>query len=251
MYTYGYPVYSSNQTNTENSKGYIGQTTQTLEDRYRQHTNTALRDESSCMILHRAMKKYGVNKFNIELLEKITNTNKKQLINELNIREQYYIDIYDTIKPSGYNMIQGGKNGVSEECLSPIDVYTLYGDFIETFDSIIDGANLLCDGDVSNISACCRGIKMSAQCFVWRYHGDAFDKFPITEEHIQRSLLAHGRITICQYTIDGVLLNNFKSFTEIIRFFLFISVSKIYFIVISHNTIIFVSILIPTHKILT
>jgi hypothetical protein len=51
--------------------------------------------------LHRAMRKYGVDNFSINILDTADN------INELKEKEMYYISKYDTYR-SGYNLTTGG-----------------------------------------------------------------------------------------------------------------------------------------------
>ena len=55
-------------TNTINDKKYVGQTRQTVEERWKEHKNDVKRRKTP---LYRAMKKYGIDKFNIYTLEKI------------------------------------------------------------------------------------------------------------------------------------------------------------------------------------
>ena len=52
-------------TNKINNKVYIGQTTQTIEQR----TNKHLSQLDDNTYFHRALKKYGINNFDIEVIE--------------------------------------------------------------------------------------------------------------------------------------------------------------------------------------
>lgn len=98
-------------TNTVNNKVYIGQTVQTVEERYqkhlfeaRQHTNRYLYD---------AMNHYGYDKFNIEAIE---------VCNDefLDAREKYWISYYKSNdRCFGYNMTEGGGGGNTFARLSP------------------------------------------------------------------------------------------------------------------------------------
>ena len=56
--------------------------------------------------LSRAFRKYGVDAFSFEIIEEIENRD------EANLREDYWINFYDTIN-TGYNQIRGGKNRTS------------------------------------------------------------------------------------------------------------------------------------------
>ena len=88
-------------TNKINNKSYIGQTTQTLEKRWKKHLSQ-LNDNT---YFHRAIKKYGANNFLKEILE-------DNIFNEkLDEREIYWIAKEGTyIDNGGYNLTVGGKN---------------------------------------------------------------------------------------------------------------------------------------------
>ena len=92
-----------------NGKIYIGQTTQRFERYIQRHFQYAL----SCVDIkhgHRprkfyaAIRKYGKENFEYEILETCSSAN------ELNEREIYYIQYYDSFT-NGYNMTLGGDGG--------------------------------------------------------------------------------------------------------------------------------------------
>lgn len=89
-------------TNLINNKCYIGQTTKTIEERYRHHIVDSKRTDrySYKYPLYSAMRKYGYENFKLEKIETCN-------ISELNEREIYWIDYYDTYK-NGYNQTLGG-----------------------------------------------------------------------------------------------------------------------------------------------
>lgn len=80
-------------------KSYIGQTTRSFSVRFAQHKREAELG-SECPI-HRAIRKYGIENFTSEILEKNIPENL------LDIREEYYIQKYDTFY-QGYNATLGG-----------------------------------------------------------------------------------------------------------------------------------------------
>ena len=88
--------------NTVNNKVYIGQTALSLERRWNLHKWTAENPSypSYPYPLYRAMRKYGINNFKIEIIEEIDNK-------DLNEREIYWISYYDSYN-KGYNMTLGG-----------------------------------------------------------------------------------------------------------------------------------------------
>ena len=201
--------------NIINNKVYIGQTTQELNARWYQHKNTSINNSNLYMLIHKAMNKYGVDNFYFEEIEKIECNKYELLKTKLNSLEIFYIKKYNSRKPNGYNMTIGGNN-VSDYCYKQVNVYDLYGKYIDTYDSIVDGANFLCNGKKDNISACCRGIRTSAQMYIWRFYGDDINKYPLpTMKEVNRILLANKIIQIYQYDYNGRLVNKYDSYKQI------------------------------------
>lgn len=86
--------------NTMNDKVYVGQTHVSIKLRFQNHLSAARRGLD--YIIGKAIRKYGEDKFYVELLEKC-------LIEELNEREQYWISFFKaTDNRFGYNMSIGG-----------------------------------------------------------------------------------------------------------------------------------------------
>lgn len=81
--------------NNINNKVYIGQTIRPIEDRFKRHINDALNNVIDTHFA-RAIRKYGKENFIIEKID----TAKDQ--DELNLKEQYWIRFYNSIK-NGYN----------------------------------------------------------------------------------------------------------------------------------------------------
>jgi group I intron endonuclease len=87
-------------TNQVNEKIYVGQATRGRVNRFRRHFNDA--KAGSSLPLHRAMRKYGFDKFTLSLL---TTAKSKEDLNRL---EVFWIKQLDS-KNSGYNMTEGGE----------------------------------------------------------------------------------------------------------------------------------------------
>jgi len=86
-------------------KIYIGQTIYGYLNRWRDHIYDALDPKKDhCKLLNRAIRKYGKENFFITLL-------KTCAIEDLNKYEQFYINVYNSMKPHGYNLKEGGSNG--------------------------------------------------------------------------------------------------------------------------------------------
>jgi group I intron endonuclease len=88
-------------TNIVNGKIYIGQTTQNLKVRLSQHLSPS---SKYCILLHKAIKKYGRNSFKIEEIAKC------YCLSELNDLEGFYIKQENSLSPNGYNLLIGGNN---------------------------------------------------------------------------------------------------------------------------------------------
>jgi len=88
-------------TNLLNGKIYIGQTQQGYKKRFIQHIYEAnyLKDKRYKSLLRQALRKYGASNFKIELLD---NTAKSSV--ELDELEALYIQAYNSLVPSGYNL---------------------------------------------------------------------------------------------------------------------------------------------------
>lgn len=94
--------------NKDNGHKYIGQTTQGVNQRWSQHISEARR--MSGKPLHRAIRKYGAHMFMVREICECS-------VDELNEKEQEYIEKYNTfLDPNHYNATNGGEgNLLSEE----------------------------------------------------------------------------------------------------------------------------------------
>ena len=87
-------------TNIINGKSYVGKTEFSIEKRFREHCLDSKKRTEEHRPLYRAMNKYGVDKFQVELLEECSTE-------EAPFREQYWIGYYKTYT-NGYNATLGG-----------------------------------------------------------------------------------------------------------------------------------------------
>lgn len=90
--------------NNINNKIYIGQTTRSIEERWREHLTTNRRQD---LPIYRAFQKYGKEHFQIEMVEECEN----KLLDE---REKFWINYFDTYN-SGYNASIGGDSPTTLE----------------------------------------------------------------------------------------------------------------------------------------
>lgn len=89
-------------------KSYFGRSINPLSKRKYHHLTSAR--NGSELYFHRAIRKYGGCNFTWEIIEKIKNEDKEDLINILNEKEIGYIKKYNTLSPNGYNLTKGGGN---------------------------------------------------------------------------------------------------------------------------------------------
>jgi len=94
-------IYCAN--NIINEKRYIGQTIRDLDKRKKEHISQA--NNGSKFAFHLAINKYGEDKFEWSIIDVVDSQE------ELDNKELYWIDFYNTYKNGGYNMSVGGQFG--------------------------------------------------------------------------------------------------------------------------------------------
>lgn len=98
-----------------NGKCYIGQAKcytirgyeHGYKGRWKGHVQAAMRQDGGCWILEAAIRKYGVDNFDLLLLCTCD-------LEDTDFFEKFYIKTLGTLHPNGYNIRTGGKNG--EHC---------------------------------------------------------------------------------------------------------------------------------------
>ena len=156
---------------------YIGQTHRTLEER-------AGNDGCNYLILNKktgklsqpaigtAIIKYGWDNFKKEIL--YDNLSSE----EADILEKELIEEYRK-KGECYNCSDGGKHTIQRKNRK-IKQYTLDGEYIKTWDSIIEIEDFInVKKAQSNIVACCKGRKKRAYGYIWRYEEDNSEVKPL------------------------------------------------------------------------
>ena len=94
--------------NSINNKIYVGQTSKSSEYRFKKHVKDALKSDRPYAI-HSAMRKYGAEKFSIEMIQECST------FEEANTLEAYYIEQLNSLCPNGYNIRPGGNNSPHSE----------------------------------------------------------------------------------------------------------------------------------------
>ena len=152
--------------NILNGKIYIGQSIE-IERRWQKHLNA-----NDDFLIHKAIKKYGKENFKFSIIEECDSS----LLNE---KECYWINFYNSIIPNGYNMIQGGSNGMGLSRGIKVIQYSLNGDYIAEYDSA-NQASLITGIDHWSICACCRKDYKHAGNYQWRYIDDKEEVIPLS-----------------------------------------------------------------------
>ena len=126
-------------TNKVNQKIYIGKTTKTIEERWKEHQCDAFKQRNENRPLHRAIRKYGVTNFSIELVEECD-------ISILSEREIYWIEEYHSFS-NGYNATLGGDGRILYD-------YELIADLLKEKYTTSDICNMLgcCSDTVRTIA---------------------------------------------------------------------------------------------------
>ena len=97
---------------SSSGKSYIGQTimidskgkSRDHMTRFEEHCKEAYNNQSGCVILNNAIRKYPKDSFQVE---KITICH----VHILDMYETFCIKFYNTLEPNGYNVREGGSNG--------------------------------------------------------------------------------------------------------------------------------------------
>lgn len=108
--------------NDMNDKIYIGQTSFSIENRFKQHLKDSEKNlTTEKRSLYNAIRKYGKEHFKIELIEETDSPNE---------REKYWIKYYNTYK-YGYNATMGGDGKILIDREKAIQLYKKYKNAVE------------------------------------------------------------------------------------------------------------------------
>lgn len=201
--------------NDLNKKKYIGQTTTTVSERFSQHKSNAKHFSTRGKyrgVFTTALYELGVEHFYYREVEKISADTNEELMDLLNEAEIFYIDLFNSIYPYGYNCSPGGDNN-SIRIRNAVVAYNAAGEKQFEFDSLIDAARYVGACNANSIIKVCRGKGQSASGYIWRYSSDSFDKYPVTisQEDLDKPHLKN--VPIDQYDLRG---NKIASYPSII-----------------------------------
>lgn len=170
-----------------NGKKYIGQTITTINQRKKDSFGTGY---SECTAFWNAICKYGgLENFTLTILKEADN-------NELDSLEQFYIKLYNTLVPNGYNIQLGGKEKKEQGSCKKVCKYNEKGELIQTYNSVSEAAREnMCSA--SNITGVCQGKVISCHGYRWAYYGELPSSKPFCKKKVY-----------C-FNEEGFLLNEF------------------------------------------
>lgn len=177
--------------NTITGECYIGATKKSIEERKQDHLQKA--NSGSNQKFHNAINTSGAGSFTWEQLDTASNSN------ELAEKETKYIYKFNSLE-NGYNADKGG--GIKKIVYQ----YDLNGELINTYDSL-ESASYAVEAKRQNISKVCIGINKTCKGFYWSYSNE----FKLNDKKDIRMK------SVAQHTIEGKIINNFKSASEASR----------------------------------
>lgn len=222
------------RTNTVNGKQYVGQT---KDFKQREYDWKSTKSSYAGAYIDNARRVYGIENFTVEILKECTTQD------ELNEWEVYYINKYNTKRPNGYNLTDGGGGTIGykmpEEAIERIRHYGMYessyrkqvlqydldGNFIREWMSAAECSR---NGyGTGAVTACCRGERRRYKGFQWKFK--VSDEIPQKIEpydyeltHKNRSECQKGKKLsleqkmktskpILQYDLDGNFIKEWYS----------------------------------------
>ena len=106
-------------TNIINNKRYVGKTTNTIEERWKEHCQDFKKERCEKRPLYDAFNKYGIENFKIEYLEEVQDDD---LLSE---KEIYWIKELGTYGSKGYNATKGGDGKILYDYNEVLELYNL------------------------------------------------------------------------------------------------------------------------------
>lgn len=230
--------------NDVNKNVYIGETVRPIEKRWQQHKDKS-QDLSIQGHLQLAMRKYGIDKFHIEIIEECEDSIRFE-------REKYWIEYYNSYY-DGYNSTLGGEGAtqyqyedilelwnegknIAEICEElgccdttahtalqmngityadhvvrnqgkPVEQYTQDGKFIARYACANEAGRSLGLVNGGNIIKCCLGEIKTSKGFIWKY---ADDDTSIEELVKTKKKKTTGK-AVLQFTLDNQFVAEYES----------------------------------------
>lgn len=149
-------------TNKINGHMYIGQSTD-IQRRWWEHATDAFQpsDNEYDTIFYRAIRKYGWDNFDKEIIEQCT-------AEKLDEREIYWISYYNTYEDTHHYNATAGGNSPNTRCSKILYQYDLNGNFIKEWKGLRETARQL-GCSAGTLGSALSGKRPTAMGFQWRY----------------------------------------------------------------------------------
>lgn len=179
-------------TNKISGKVYVGQTTQSIVERFWQHCNRSP-SQTHRSYVYNAIQKDGKDNFTIEQIA------SAETIDQLNALEIAYIEELDSIAPNGYNLQEGGNNKTCHEETRAKISNTLKGRPIKNRQNGAEKGRPVSNERKAMISKTMTGVAQP-----WKYKA-VIDSNGVIHESVQSAAKALGvsRATISQLIKTG------------------------------------------------
>lgn len=188
--------------NKINNKIYIGQTInydKRIDEHIYGRKNTKQHKEQ---VIDRAIKKYGKNNFSFE---KIYTCSSQQEADE---KEKKYIKIFNSLKPNGYNILEGGRYQQGSWNSKEIFEYDLDGNFIKKYKSANEVERLSNKKYLSScVLDCCKNKNKRCKDRIFTFKSNKLKIEPYIKPKSSRCK------KIYQYDIYGNYINEYESVT--------------------------------------
>lgn len=175
--------------NSIEKSSYIGATTKSLKERKQDHLERASRGQDGK--LYKALRVFGSGAFIWKIID------DAETINELAVKEKYWIKYYDS-KENGYNADEGGgfKKTVYQYSVATRE---LVGEF-----EGLNSAASACNASKQDISRAALGVNNLYAGYLWSYNKS--DLLPLASDKRRKEVI--------QLDEQGVVINTFKSVAE-------------------------------------
>lgn len=168
--------------NDINDKVYVGKTTNTIEERFKQHIEDSTKRECEHRPLYNAINKYGASHFSIHLIEECDSSIENE-------REQYWIGYYKGYE-EGYNATRGGDG----KCLYDYDIIK------ELLEQKISSK------DIAKQIGCCIDVV---------YKVAKINNIPLKKSvnALSKEMLSN-RVKVKQYSLQNEYIQSFDSYAD-------------------------------------
>ena len=144
----------------------------------------------------------------------------REAARELGIAKTGIQSVLSGKKPSAYNYIwkyyDGNTNNIQPHfSINPIIQYTKDGEYMTEYKNSSD-ANKHTNIDNGTILATCRGERISAGGYIWRFKGDPFDKYRTEKLNTTSKKGKYTDREIQQLDMQGNLIKLWKSVREVV-----------------------------------